>query len=101
VAYRRGGTRAVDVEPFGVIVHSTGPGPSGVFIHHGTWEDRTQYAAAAFWEEVLQSGVGQYFLANAPANRSAGPLTELPKGHGGAFEAIVREIRAREDGTRA
>ncbi len=89
--------RALDIEPFGVIVHSTGPSPSGVFIHHGTWEDRTQYPPTAFWTDVSQSGVAQYFLASTPANRSAGPLTELPKGHAGAFEAIIREIRARED----
>ena len=93
--------RALDIEPFGVIVHSTGPGPSGVFIHHGTWENRTQYPPDAFWQRVSQSGVAQYFLASPPENRIAGPLTELPKGHGGAFEAVVREIRAREDGRSA
>ena len=93
--------RALDIEPFGVIVHSTGPGPSGVFIHHCTWAARTQYPPDAFWKGVSQSGVAQYFLASPPANRSAGPLTELPKGHAGAFEAIVQEIRAREDGRSA
>jgi hypothetical protein len=93
--------RAIDVEPFGVIVHSTGPGPAGVFVHHGTWEGRTQYPPPAFWEELERSRIGQYFMTNPPANRRAGPLTELPKGHGGAFEAVVRQIRAREDGTKA
>ena len=89
--------QALDIEPFGVIVHSTGSGPSGVFIHHGTWEDRTQYPPDAFWGGVSQSGVAQYFLTSPPAHRSTGPLTELPKGHAGAFEAIVREVRKRED----
>jgi hypothetical protein len=93
--------RALDIEPFGVIVHSTGPGSSGVFIHHGTWEDRSQYPPDAFWTGVSQSGVAQYFLASPPGSRSAGPLTELPKGHAGAFEAIVGQIRAREDGRSA
>lgn len=93
--------RAFDIEPFGVIVHSTGPGASGVFIHHGTWEDRTQCPPGAFWDGVSQSRIAEYFLASPPANRSAGPLTELPKGHAGAFEAIVQEIRAREDGRSA
>ena len=93
--------RALDIEPFGVIVHSTGPGPSGVFIHHGTWEDRTQYPPDAFWTGVSQSGVAQYFLISPPANRSAGLLTGLPRGHAGSFEAIVRQIRAREDGRSA
>ena len=89
--------RALDIEPFGVIVHSTGPGRSGVFIHHGTWKDRTQYPPEAFWTDVSQSGVAQYFLASPSATRSAGSLQELPKGHAGAFEAIVRQIRAGED----
>jgi len=89
---------ALDIEPFGVIVHSTGPGPAGVFIHHGTWKDRTQYPPDCFWTEVAQSGVAQYFCARPLANRSAGPLTDLPKGHAGSFEAIVQQIRAREDG---
>jgi hypothetical protein len=93
--------KALDIEPFGVIVHSTGPGPSGVFIHHGTWKDRTQYPPDAFWTEVLQSGVGHYFLASPPANRRVGLLTDLPKGHTGSFESIVREIRVHEDGRSA
>lgn len=93
--------RALDIEPFGVIVHSTGPGQSGVFIHHGTWETRSHCPPDAFWTAVLQSGASQYFLANPPTDRSVGSLTELPKGHAGAFEAIVREIRGREDGRSA
>ena len=93
--------KALDIEPFGVIVHSTGPGPSGVFLHHGTWKDRTQSPPVVFWAAVSQSGIAQYFLASPPANRSAGPLTDLPKGHAGSFEAIVWEIRCREDGRSA
>lgn len=88
---------ALDIEPFGVILHSTGPGPSGAFIHHGTWADRTQDPPEAFWAEVSQSDIAQYFRTSPPASRSAGPLTEFPKGHAGAFEAIVRELRGRED----
>lgn len=94
-------TRAIDIEPFGVIVHSTGPSPSGVFIHHGTWEGRTEYPPPAFWEEVSRSGVGQYFLTNPPDNLREGTLEQLPKGHRGAFEALVQEIRAREDGDKS
>jgi len=90
--------RALDIELFGVILHSTGAGPSGVFIHHGTWNDRTQYPPDAFWTGVLQSGVAQYVLASPPASRSAGPLTDLPRGHAGSFEAIVQQIRAHEEG---
>ncbi len=93
--------RAIDIEPFGVIVHSTGPSPSGLFIHHGTWEGRTEYPPSAFWEEVSISSVGQYFPTNSPDNLREGTLAQLPKGHRGAFEALVREIRAREDGNKS
>lgn len=90
-------TREIDIEPFGVIVHSTGPSPSGVFIHHGTWEGRITDPPAGFWEEVSRSGIGDYFLTNPPAALRSGALAELPRGHRGAFDAVVREIRARED----
>ena len=32
---------ALDQEPFGVVVHSSGANPSGIFIHHGDWRNRT------------------------------------------------------------
>lgn len=34
-------SRAIDQDPFALIVHSTGPSPNGVLIHHGEWEGRT------------------------------------------------------------
>src|SRR5260370_27633416 len=33
--------RNIDVQPFGLIYHSTGPGQYGVFVHHGKWNQRT------------------------------------------------------------
>ncbi len=96
-----GRDQAIDIEPFGMILHSTGPNPSGVFIHHGTWEGRTEYPSPAFWEEVSRSGIGHYFLTNPPGNLREGTLAQLPKGHRGAFEALVHEIRAREDGDKS
>jgi hypothetical protein len=89
--------RAIDIEPFGAIVHSTGPGPSGVFVHHGSWADRTRAAPAGFWEEIKRSGVDNYFLANPPNGLTSGTLAQLPNGDRGAFDAIVRQIRSRED----
>ena len=32
---------AIDIDPFGVIVHSSDSGPDGVFIYHGRWRGRT------------------------------------------------------------
>jgi hypothetical protein len=93
--------RAIDIEPFGLIVHSTGPSPSGVFMHHGTWEGRTQYPPAAFWEDVSGSGIGEYFRAHPPENLREGTLDQLPKGHREAFDAVILEIRAHEDSEKA
>src|SRR5205807_1591450 len=51
---------AIDIEPFGLIVHATsGPSASGVYIHHGNWKRRTRPAPPlSFWSNVTQSGVG-------------------------------------------
>lgn len=89
---------AIDIEPFGLIVHSTGPSSSGVFLHHGDWEGRTEPAPSRFWDDVQESGVGDWFIANPPQGITEGTLEQLPKGHPGAFDAMTREIRARVDG---
>lgn|SRR6266550_2140948 len=73
------------------------PGPSGVFVHHGTWAGRTRAAPPGFWEEIERSGIGDYFRANPPHGFSSGTLAQLPKGDRGAFDAVVRQIRLRED----
>ena len=88
---------AIDIDPFGLIVHSTGPSASGVYLHHGGWEGRTQLLPP-FWQEVSRSGVGSYYLSQAPGGLREGTLAKLPKGDLGAFNAVVREIRARVDG---
>ena len=88
----------IDIEPFGLIVHSTGPSSSGVFLHHGNWEGRTEPPPAGFWDTVARSGIGDYFHSNPPSGLREGTLEQLPKGHQGAFDALVREIRTRVDG---
>jgi superfamily II DNA/RNA helicase len=92
--------RAIDIEPFGLIVHSTGPSASGVYIHHGDWEGRTRRPPPGFWEKVSRSGIGGYYLTSPPWGLREGTLAQLPKGDRGAFDAIVREIRARVDSGR-
>ncbi len=32
----------VDIEPFGLALHSTGPSHEAVYIHHGQWDGRTK-----------------------------------------------------------
>jgi len=85
--------KAIDIDPFGVIVHSSGPGPDGVFIYHGRWKGRTYKAPPAFCDEVERSGVERYYRASAPAGQNHGPLDPLPEGHTGAFQKIVRKLR--------
>ena len=89
--------RALDMEPFGLIVHSTGPGSTGVFLHHGEWEGRTEPAPPDFWYEVHAYGIGDYFFARPPGSRTSGSLDELPTKHDGAFRTVIRAIRDRVD----
>ncbi len=92
--------RAVDIEPAGLILHSTGASTSAVFLHHGAWEGRSEYPPAQFWDEISRSGVGNYYHTNPPGGLHEGTLDQLPKGHRGAFDELVREIRAYVDGHR-
>ena len=91
-------TRQIDIQPFGLIVHSSGPGSSGVFLQHGKWDGRSESPPAGFWESVQVSGIGDYLYANPPQGMREGTLDQLPRGRRGAFDATVREIRARVDG---
>lgn len=92
--------RAIDLEPVGLIVHSTGASTSAVFLHHGDWDGRTESPSRDFWGEISRSGIGEYYCANPPGGLRQGGLEQLPKGHRGAFDALVREIRARVDGSK-
>lgn len=89
--------KALDQEPFGLIVSDTGAGSIGVFIHHGTWSGRTEHPPEEFWEEATSSGIGNYFLAVPPSGSMLGSLDELPKGHRGAFDAVVESLRRQID----
>jgi hypothetical protein len=87
--------RALDQEPFGLIVHSTGAASYGVFVHHGTWEGRTEYPPTGFWDTVTSTGIGDYFLAVPPSGSMQGRMEDLPKGHREAFDAVTAIIRRR------
>jgi hypothetical protein len=90
--------QAIDIEPVGLIVHSTGASSSAVFLHHGSWPERTERPSPKVWDQLTASSVGDYFLTNPPDGRREGTLDELPKGHRGAFDELIVTIRRRVDG---
>lgn len=92
---------ALDHEPFGLIVHSTGADSYGVFVHHGAWEERTVHPPDTLWEGVSSTGIGDYFLAVPPSGKLEGSLEDLPAGHRGAFDTVVQALRKHADEGRA
>jgi hypothetical protein len=90
--------KAIDQEPFGLIVHATGASSSGMFLHHGNWEGRTEPPPPEFWDQVSASGIGDYFYTYPPAGCREGTIDQLPKGHREAFEAVISRIRKSVDG---
>ena len=89
--------RAVDIEPLGLIVHSTGASSSAVFLHHGDWPGRTDHPPSSVWDEVARSTVGDYYKTNPPDGLFKGTIDQLPRGHRGAFDALISQIRRRAD----
>jgi len=85
--------KAIDIEPFGLIVHSTGASNWGMFIHHGDWDGRTEIPPNEIWDEIDRSGIGDYYLTSLPSTRQKGSLDELPKGHREGFNTIIKALR--------
>lgn len=82
----------IDQEPFAVAVTGSGASAGGVFVHHGSWESRSFAPPDDFWQTVQSSGVGNYFLANPPAGKTSGSLSELPFGSAGAWDAVITHV---------
>lgn len=85
--------RAIDEEPFAVVVYPSGVSNGGMFLHHGDWPGRTASAPPEFWEQVAVSGVSNYFLSHPPADVTSGPLVTLPSGQRQAFDAVVSRLK--------
>jgi len=88
----------IDIEPFGLIVHPTGPASEGLFIHHGQWPERTTQVPSDFAAHIVNTGTGSYFMTYPPNGLVAGALNQLPEPHRGALTTIIAGLRAREDG---
>lgn len=84
---------ALDHEPFGVVVHSSGASTGGVFIHHGGWRGRTTPLTPELRTALESTSLADYFpLAGAPS-ASSGPLSDLSRTpHAGAFAATLARL---------
>ena len=65
----------------------------GMLVHHGDWDGRSEMPPQGFWEIVEESGVGNYFLANPPSDRTSGTLADLSSGHRAAFYRAVHLLQ--------
>jgi len=83
--------RAIDHEPFVVVVHESGTSTGGHFVHHGDWEGRSTplVIPSEFTGEITSSGVAEYFRARPVTDGSSGPLAELQGGDAAAFERVT------------
>lgn len=85
---------ALDQEPFGVAVYSSGASTSGVFLHHGSWPNRTTPITGSESAVLGSTSLGNYFPLNEPPHDSSGPLSDLSfTSHEGAFQATVNHLQ--------
>jgi hypothetical protein len=84
---------ALDQEPFGVVVYSTGSSPSGVFIHHGKWARRSVPITPELQGNLTSTGLGDYFPLTDIPSASSGPISDLKRtSQEGAFKTMMAEI---------
>jgi len=84
---------ALDQEPFGVVVHSSGASPTGIFIHHGDWRNRTIPITPEVKQVLESTSLGNYFPLREVPSGPSGPLSDLSKtSHEGAFRTTVQKL---------
>jgi len=87
---------ALDQEPFGVAIYSTGSSPEGLFIHHGTWERRSIPITQDIKGILTSTGLGDYFPLTDIPTASSGQISELRKtSQEGAFNTMMNELTSR------
>jgi hypothetical protein len=84
---------ALDQEPFGVVVYSSGASTGGVFVHHGAWANRTVAITPEVQSVLDSTTLGKYFPIGEVPSDSSGPLSDL-KGtsHQGAFNTMMAQL---------
>ncbi len=85
--------RAVDQEPFAVVMHTTGIGSVGMYVHHGDWPGRTFSPPPELWTNIDRYGIGNYFLSYPIGGKTSGALEELSPGDRNAFSAVIKHVR--------
>ena len=88
--------RALDQEPFGVAVYSSGASTAGVFVHHGSWRGRTTRITPEIQTILGSTVLANYFPLGGAPSKSSGPLSDLSgTPHEGAFRAVMSGILPR------
>ena len=86
---------AIDQQPFALVLDSLGNAPSGMYLQHGDWLDRTTHPPQQFWDAVAESGVGGFLCPSIPQECESGSLANLRESsHGQAFNEMVRRFRS-------
>ena len=87
---------ALDQEPFGVVVYSSGASTGGVFIHHGGWKGRTTPITSEVSQILASSSLGNYFPLGEVPSAGPGPLSDLSQtSHKDAFNAMIGQLVPR------
>jgi hypothetical protein len=82
---------ALDQEPFGIAVSSSGASTEGVFIHHGEWANRSVPLTSDAIEVLESTSLGNYFPLGEVPDISSGSLADLTAtSHVGAFGAMMQ-----------
>ena len=66
-------------------------------IHHGGWPERSTPIPTDYFDVVESCQTGSYFFARPPEGKTSGSLDELSHGQRGAFEVVVRALKATEE----
>jgi len=88
----------IDQQPFGIVLKGDGKISSGVLIQHGDWSERTIKPPAAFWDQVNDSGIGNYYPISIMPNSNSGRLEDLKiSSQQLAFSKLVSALKDQSD----
>lgn len=84
---------ALDQEPFGIIVHSSGGSTFGIFIHHGDWNNRSVPITGEVRKILQSTSLSRRFPLGEIPSKSSGPLSDLKEtSHEKAFRRVIQVL---------